>query len=142
MEEQKKKKLINTRQADEGDFGNTISFVGNLGQDPKMIYTPEAKAKTTFSCGVWAGKGVTLWLNCAVWEELAEEAAESLKKGMRVKIVGRLRSYMWQGVKNYEVFITRIEILTKKSDLPVTPHVDEDKEAAWRVAHNLDEPVF
>jgi single stranded DNA-binding protein len=140
--EEKKKKLINTRQADEGDFGNTISFVGNLGDDPQMNYTPEGKARTSFSCGIWAGKGVTLWLRSTAWEELAEEAAECLKKGMRVKVVGRLRSYMWQGVKNYEVFATRIEILTKKSELPVTPSIEEDKEKAWGVIHDIENTPF
>lgn len=131
MEEQKKKQLINTRMADEGDFGNTLSFVGNLGHDAEMSYTPDGKAKITFSCGVWAGKGQTMWLRVTVWEQLAEEAAERLFKGTRVKVVGRLRSYKWQGVDRYEVSASWIEILTKKPDLPgdIVPSLtEEDKQ--------------
>lgn len=118
-----KKRQIKTRIADEGDFGNSLSFVGNLGHDPEMSYTPEGKAVTKFSVGVWAGKGITLWLKTVVWEALAEEAVEVLQKGMRVKVVGRLRSYKWQGADRYEVIGSWIEILTKKPDLPADTEV-------------------
>jgi single-strand DNA-binding protein len=135
MEEQtqQQKIVISSRMADEGDFGNTISLVGNLGRDAEMSYMPDGKAKTKFSAGVWAGKNQTLWVNIVCWEELAE-AAVVLMKGFRVKVVGRLRSYKWQGVDRFEVTATWIQILTKKpenesigSPLSRDEQLEEDK---------------
>lgn len=147
MEEQtQKKELISSRIADDGDFGNTISFVGNLGRDPEMNYTPDGKAHTKFSVGVWAGKGLTMWLNVSLWEELAEEAATKLRKGMRIKVVGRLRSYKWQGVDRFEVTGNWIQILLKREEKPIMivedtiENIEADK--AWLVAHNLDETPY
>jgi single-strand DNA-binding protein len=132
--EEKKKELIHSRIADDGDFGNTTSFAGNLGRIPEMDYSPDGKARTRFSVGVWQGKNQTLWWNVTVWEELAEESAEKLDKGMRVKIVGRVRSYPWQGNTRYEVVATKIEILLKKpanepigSPLSPEEQLEEDK---------------
>jgi len=143
MEEQTKKITISSRVADDGDFGNTISFVGNLGRDPEMSYTPEGKALTKFSVGVWAGKNITLWLNVSFWEEWAEAVNEQLKKGMRVKITGRLRSYKWQGVDRYEVTGSWVQILTKKPDEPVVSSPKEiEADKAWRIAHNLDDVPY
>lgn len=136
--------VISSRVADEGDFGNTISFVGNLGRDPVMEYKPKredpinATAQTKFSVGVWAGKGETLWLNIVLWEEWAEAAAAQLSKGIRVKIVGRLRSYKWQGVDRYEVTGTWIQILTKKPENePIGIPLSEEEMEAGRVSNLL-----
>jgi single stranded DNA-binding protein len=135
MEEQTKKTtLINSRTADDGDFGNTISFVGNLGRDPEMKYTGDGVAQTKFSVAVWAGKNQTMWLNVVLWEDLAEEATEKLNKGTRVKVVGRLRSYKWSGQDRFEVTGSWIEILIKPEQ--VVEPVKTEKSELWAVIHS------
>jgi single stranded DNA-binding protein len=131
--EENKKELISSRTQDDGDFGNTISFVGNLGRDSEMSYTPEGKAKTKFSVGVWAGKNQTMWLNCVAWEDLAEEAAYKLPKGIRVKVVGRLRSYKWQGADRFEVTATWIQILTKQPEVVIDEVSAEEAELEEKI---------
>lgn len=82
-----------------------ITLVGNLTDDPELRFTPSgapvanfrvASTPRTFDrqTGEWKD-GDPLFLSCAVWRQAAENAAESLQRGMRVIVTGRLkqRSY-------------------------------------------------
>src|SRR5439155_19986172 len=70
---------------------NQCSFIGRLGKDPEMSYTPNAKAVTKFSLAVDQGKNQdTLWLNIVCWNELAERMNEYLSKGQLIFVQGRL----------------------------------------------------
>ncbi len=83
-------------------FGDTtITVAGNLTGDPDLRYTKAGVAVAAFTVASsrrvydqdtrqWTD-GDTLFLRCSVWRELAEHAAESLDKGMRVVVTGRLR---------------------------------------------------
>ncbi len=83
-------------------FGDTtITLAGNLTGDPDLRYTPAGVAVAAFTvaasrrvydpdAGQWKD-GDTLFLRCSVWRQLAEHTAESLQKGMRVVVTGRLR---------------------------------------------------
>jgi single-strand DNA-binding protein len=83
-------------------FGDTILTVtGNLTADPDLRYTQTGIAVAAFTVaasrrtydsdsGQWKD-GDTMFLRCSVWRELAEHTAESLTKGMRVVVTGRLR---------------------------------------------------
>lgn len=83
-----------------------ISFVGNLGKDPALRYLPNGKAVCELSVGVgrskrdasggWADDG-TDWFRVSVWEDKAERAAESLRKGARVFVEGRFRTREYLG---------------------------------------------
>src|SRR5690242_1483441 len=76
---------------------NQCSFIGRLGKDPEMNYTPNGKAVTKFSLAVDQGKGQdTLWLTIVCWNDLAERMHEYLSKGQLVFVQGRLvqRSYV------------------------------------------------
>lgn len=76
-----------------------ITATGRLGGDVELTFTPAGKALAKFriACGErikdqsgeWKD-GDTTWLNIAVWEKDAEAAAEHLKKGDEVTIVGQL----------------------------------------------------
>lgn len=83
----------------------TITVVGNLTGDPELRFTPSGAAVANFriastprsfdrQAGEWKD-GDPLFLNCSIWREAAENVAESLTKGMRVIVQGRLvmRSY-------------------------------------------------
>jgi single-strand DNA-binding protein len=70
---------------------NQCQFIGRLGKDPEMSYTPNAKAVTKFSLAVDQGKGQKpLWLTIVCWNELAERMNMYLSKGLLVFVQGRL----------------------------------------------------
>lgn len=82
-----------------------ITVVGNLVDDPELRFTPSGAAVANFrvastprtfdrQSGEWRD-GDTLFLTCSVWRQAAENVAESLERGMKVIVQGRLkqRSY-------------------------------------------------
>jgi single-strand DNA-binding protein len=80
----------------------TITLVGNLTGDPELRFTPSGAAVANFTVAStprtfdrqsndWKD-GETLFMRCSVWREAAENIAESLQKGMRVIVSGRLVS--------------------------------------------------
>ncbi|KRB76425.1 single-stranded DNA-binding protein [Nocardioides sp. Root190] len=82
-----------------------ITVIGNLTDDPELRFTPSGAAVANFTVAStprtfdrqtseWKD-GETLFLRCSVWRQAAENVAESLQKGMRVVVQGRLvsRSY-------------------------------------------------
>ena len=82
-----------------------ITVVGNLTADPELRFTPSGAAVANFTiastprqfdrqANEWKD-GDTLFLNCSIWRQAAENVAESLTRGMRVVAQGRLkqRSY-------------------------------------------------
>jgi len=84
--------------------GNNITIVGNITRDPELRFTPSGAAQARLGVAVnrrWQDKGSGEWqeatsfFDVICWRELAENVAESLKKGARVVVTGRLeqRSY-------------------------------------------------
>ena len=82
-----------------------ITVIGNLTADPELRWTQSGAAVADFTvastprtydrnAGEWRD-GETLFMRCSVWRDTAENVAESLRKGMRVIVQGRLtqRSY-------------------------------------------------
>jgi len=82
-----------------------ITVIGNLTDDPELRFTPSGAAVANFTVAStprtfdrqtndWKD-GETLFLRCSIWRQAAENVAESLQKGMRVIVQGRLvsRSY-------------------------------------------------
>src|SRR6201993_1243950 len=83
-----------------------ITVVGNLVADPELRFTQAGQPVTTFrvastprmrdaASGEWRD-GDSLFLTCNVWRQAAENVAESLQRGMRVIVTGRLKQ------RNYE----------------------------------------
>src|SRR5271165_5083535 len=79
----------------------SITIIGNLVNDPELRYTPTGQAVATFrvastprymdrTTNEWKD-GDSLFLSCNVWRQAAENVAESLQRGMRVIVSGRLR---------------------------------------------------
>ncbi len=78
-----------------------ITVVGNLTDDPELRFTPSGAAVSNFTVastprtfdrqsGEWRD-GDPLFLRCSVWRQMAEHVAESLERGMRVVVQGRLK---------------------------------------------------
>lgn len=83
-----------------------ITVVGNLTADPELRFTPSGAAVSNFAIAStprffdkqsnqWKD-GETLFVRCNAWREVAENAAESLTKGMRVLAQGRLQARTFQ----------------------------------------------
>ncbi|QKV79822.1 single-stranded DNA-binding protein [Amycolatopsis sp. Hca4] len=79
----------------------TVTVVGNLTGDPELRFTPAGSAVANFTVastprlfdresGAWRD-GDPLFLRCSLWREYAENVAESLVRGSRVIVQGRLR---------------------------------------------------
>jgi single-strand DNA-binding protein len=79
----------------------TITVVGNLTADPELRFTQAGAAVASFTVastprtfdrasGEWKD-GEALFLRCSIWRQAAENVAESLTRGMRVIVQGRLR---------------------------------------------------
>lgn len=84
----------------------TLTITGNLTGDPELRFTPNGAAVANFTIastprvfdrttGEWK-EGETLFLRASVWREAAENAAETLKKGMRVIAQGNLKSRSYE----------------------------------------------
>lgn len=81
-------------------FDNTVTVVGNITRDPELRFTPSGAAVANFGLA-WNRKGrdgeeVVSFFDITAWNQLAENASESLSKGMRVVVYGRLDQRSWE----------------------------------------------
>ena len=85
--------------------GNSVTLVGNIVDDPELRFTPSGQAMAKFRMAVsrrWQDRTSGEWqeessfFGCTCWREMAENVAESLKKGTRVIVSGRLQQRQWE----------------------------------------------
>ncbi len=114
---------------------NVCTFIGRLGRDPDMRYTPSGKAVVSFSLGVNRDgkKDETDWINFVAWEKTAEVIAKYCHKGDLIGVTGSLQQRSWEkdGQKHtvHEVRVNRIDFCGggKKNDGGASaPVADED----------------
>jgi single-strand DNA-binding protein len=98
----------------------TITLIGNLTSDPELRFTPSGSAVANFTVAStprtfdrqsneWKD-GETLYLRAAVWREAAENVAESLTKGMRVIVTGRLKSRSYETKEGEKRTVIELEV--------------------------------
>ncbi len=84
---------------------STVTVVGNLTRDPEIRYTAGGAAKASFGMAVsrrWQNRQSNEWeeqtsfFNVVCWREMAENVTESLGKGSRVVVTGRLEQRSWE----------------------------------------------
>ena len=84
---------------------STVTIVGNLTRDPEIRYTTGGAAKASFGVAVsrrWQNRQSQEWeeqtsfFNVICWREMAENVSESLGKGSRVVVTGRLEQRSWE----------------------------------------------
>lgn len=102
--------------------GNSVSLVGNITRDPELRFTPTGQATATFGLAVnrsWQNRQTNEWqeqtsfFDIVCWREMAEHAAESLTRGTRVMVTGRLEQRSWEtqdGDKRSKVEVIADEI--------------------------------
>jgi single-strand DNA-binding protein len=101
---------------------SNVTIVGNITRDPEIRYTANGAAKASFGVAVsrrWQNRNTQEWeeqtsfFNVVCWREMAENVAESLGKGSRVMVAGRLEQRSWEtenGEKRSVVEIVADEI--------------------------------
>jgi single-strand DNA-binding protein len=98
----------------------TLNITGNLVDDPELRFTPSGAAVANFKIAStprtfdrqsnqWKD-GEALFLRCAAWKDLAENVAESLTKGMRVIIEGRLKSRSYETKEGEKRTVIELEV--------------------------------
>ena len=85
--------------------GNTVVLVGNVTRDPELRFTPAGQATASFGLAVnrrWQNRQTSEWeeatsfFDVVCWREMAENVSESLVKGARVIVTGRLEQRSWE----------------------------------------------
>lgn len=112
-----------------------ITIVGNLVDDPELRFTPSGAAVAKFriastprvfnrEANEWKD-GESLFLTCSVWRQAAQNVAESLQRGMRVIVQGRLKQRSYEdreGVKRtvYELDVDEVGASLARATAKVT----------------------
>ena len=98
----------------------TLNITGNLVEDVELRFTPSGAAVANFriastprtfdrQSNTWKD-GETLFMRCAAWKDLGENVAESLTKGMRVNVEGRLKSRSWDDKDGTKRTVMELEV--------------------------------
>lgn len=101
---------------------NTLTLIGNLTSDPELKFTPNGRAVANFTVaqtpryldkktGEWKD-GEALFMRCSLWADPAENLAQSLSRGTRVIVTGKLKQ------RSYE---------TKEGDKRTTVELEVDE---------------
>lgn len=98
----------------------TITVIGNLTDDPELRFTPSGAAVAKFrvastprimdrQSGEWKD-GEPLFLSCTVWRQAAENVAESLQRGARVIVSGRLKQRSYETREGEKRTVIELEV--------------------------------
>jgi single-strand DNA-binding protein len=101
---------------------NSIHVVGNITRDPELRFTPTGQARAQFGLAVnrrWQNRQTQEWeeatsfFDVTCWGDLGDNVSESLAKGSRVMVIGRLEQRSWEtdnGEKRSKVEIIADEV--------------------------------
>jgi single-strand DNA-binding protein len=98
----------------------TLTVVGNLTDDPELRFTPSGAAVANFTVAStprfldkatneWKD-GDALFLRCSIWRQSAEYVAESLQRGMRVIVQGRLKQRSYETKEGEKRTVVELEV--------------------------------
>jgi single-strand DNA-binding protein len=98
----------------------TLTIIGNLTNDPELRFTPSGAAVANFTvastprmfdrqANEWKD-GETLFMRCSVWRDAAENVAESLQRGSRVIVTGRLKSRSYETKEGEKRTVVELEV--------------------------------
>jgi single-strand DNA-binding protein len=97
-----------------------ITLIGNLTSDPELRFTPSGAAVAKFTVAStprymdrqtneWKD-GDTLFLNCQIWRQAAENVAETLTRGMRVIVSGKLKQRSYETKEGEKRTVYEVEV--------------------------------
>lgn len=120
---------------------NAVTLIGNMTRDPEVRYTASGQAKCGFGLAVnrrWQNRQTNEWeervgfFNVVCWGELGESVVESLGKGNRVIVTGRLEQRSWEtedGEKRSVVEVTADDVGPSLRWATATVHRSERQES-------------
>ena len=126
---------------------NKVILVGNLGQDPDVRYMPNGNAVVNLSVATsksWKDRSSgearekTEWHRVVLFRQLAEAAAESLKKGSKVYIEGELQTRKWQDKSGHDRYTTEV---VAQDMQPLDSTYDEPMPDFPEEANTADKPA-
>lgn len=141
-----------------------VTVIGNLTADPELRFTPSGAAVTNFTVastprtwdkqsGEWRD-GDPLFLRCSLWRQFAENVAESLKRGSRVIVQGRLRQRSFETKEGDKRTIMELDVdeigpslrfVTAALTRANAPAANGESSSAWTpepVAAGVGDPPF
>jgi single-strand DNA-binding protein len=98
----------------------TVTIIGNLTAEPELRFTTTGTAVASFTVastariydkatGAWKD-GNALFLRCSIWRQVAENVAESLTKGMRVVVTGRLKQRSYEDREGVKRTVVELDV--------------------------------
>lgn len=120
---------------------NHVTFTGNATRAPELRFTPSGAAVCNFGLAVnrsWKNSQTNEWeeevtfIDVVCWRQLAENVAESIEKGTRVTVIGRLDQRSWetdQGEKRSKLEVVADEVAAALSRATVQVTRNERRDA-------------
>ena len=99
--------------------GNNVDLVGNVTRDPELRFTPNGQAVATFGLAVnrrWQNRQTNEWeeavsfFDIVCWAQMAENVSESITRGTRVMVTGRLEQRSWETQDGDKRSIVEVDI--------------------------------
>lgn len=122
-----------------------LTIIGNLTADPELRFTPSGSAVANFTVAstsrTWDKAsggfvdGDTLFMRCSIWRQAAENVAETLSRGMRVIVTGRLRT------RTYETTSGEKRTVTELAADEVGPSLRNATATVRKAARRSEEPA-
>jgi len=121
---------------------NNVTITGNAGREPELRFTPSGQAVANFGVAVsrrWQNRQTneweeaTSWIDVTCWAQLAENVAESVGRGTRVTVTGRLDQRSWEtdnGDKRSKVEIVADDVAISLRWATATAQRNERKDNA------------
>ncbi len=129
---------------------NTVTIVGNLTDDPELRFTPSGRPVANFTVAVnrrsrtpdgqWEDK-LDGFFRCNCWADMAENSAETLRKGTRVLLTGRLQQRSWEDGEGKKRSAFEIQVDEVGPSLRwATAQVQKSKRSSGGASFNAPEP--
>ena len=125
--------------------GNNVTLVGNITRDPELRFTASGQAKANFGIAVnrrWQNRQSQEWeeatsfFNVVCWGDMGENVGESIQKGARILVTGRLEQRSWE-TEQGEKRVAALKAETDKLEQLLEANTDltkQDKELTEQVA--------
>ena len=124
---------------------NKVFLLGRLVRDPEIRTTQSGKMVTTFTLAVdrfGGGKDNADFITIVTWDKLAENCGNSLTKGQRALVEGRLQIRSFEGKDGQKRWVTEIvaqsvEFLERRSSVPTTESGNAPHDAATQFGQDV-----
>lgn len=134
----------------------TLTVIGNLTSDAELRFTPSGSAVANFTVAStprtfdkatneWKD-GEPLFLRCSVWNQQAENAAESLARGTRVVVTGRLRQRSYETKEGEKRIVVELQVdevapsLRYATARPQKASRSGDRDDSWNTSYSEPPP--